>query len=768
MSPLARQLRRYYGVYTAGFLVQLGALYFLERQGMPSRWIGYVFLFFTIFLYAAIGVLSRTADISEYYVAGRQVPAIFNGIATGADWMSAASFIGLAGTLFLAGYQGLAYVLGWTGGFVLVAVLLAPYLRRFGQYTIPDFLSARYGGNSARLVGVAVTILCSFVYVVAQIYGVGLITSRFVGLQFEVGVFVGLAGILVCSFLGGMRAVTWTQVAQYMILIVAYLVPVTLLSYQNTGVPLPQIMYGQVLAEVGEVEKELFARPAEAEARELFSIRAAAFREKIERLPASLQQERDAITRRINELKNRDAQAREIVALERQQRELPSTPELAREYWLAEMTQAEARARAPQPHAQAYPGNSEAERDQARIDFIALVFCLTIGTAALPHVLTRYYTTPTVAQARESVFWSLLFIMLLYLTAPAYAVFAKFEIYTHLIDLELDKLPAWFSAWSRVGLVSSEDINSDGRLQLAELSLNPDVIVLALPEIAGMPYVISGLVAAGGLAAALSTADGLLLTIASALSHDVYYRIIRPDASTQWRLIISKSLLLVVAVLAALVAAQKPGTILYMVAWAFSLAASAFFPALVLGIFWKRANQQGAIAGMLAGVLMCIFYIVRLEVEYNIGGLGLHGLRMEPWFGIRSIAAGVWGVGVGMLVIPVVSLMTSPPSRAIQDFVESVRYPAGPVHTPDLEQRNKRYWRRNCQLTLALLLVWFLATYVASYLAGSLNTIVLFGFPLGFYMAAQGSLIIYVLLVGGYALMMRQMEKKYGIEDQSD
>lgn len=675
MSTLSQQLRRYYGWYTGGFLALIGSLAFLEQQGMPARWIGYVFLFFTIFLYAAIGVLSRTADVSEYYVAGRRVPAIFNGMATGADWMSAASFIGLAGTLYLAGYQGLAYVLGWTGGFVLVALLLAPYLRRFGQYTIPDFLGARYGGNGARLVGVAAAILCSFVYVVAQIYGVGLITSRFVGLQFEVGVFVGLAGILVCSFLGGMRAVTWTQVAQYVILIVAYVVPVAILSYQNTGVPVPQVMYGQVLAQVGEVEKELFAKPVEVEVREHFAARAATFRDKIERLPASLQEERDAITRRINELKNSDAHTRDIIALERQRRELPSTPELARERWQAEMRLAEDKAKVPKPHAQAYPGETEAERDQARINFLALVFCLTIGTAALPHVLIRYYTTPTVGQARESVFWSLLFIMLLYLTAPAYAVFAKFEIYTHLINLELDKLPAWFSAWNRVGLVSIEDINGDGRLQLAELSLNPDVIVLAMPEIAGMPYVISGLVAAGGLAAALSTADGLLLTITSALSHDVYYRIIRPDASTQWRLVISKSLLLVVAVLAATVAAQKPGTILYMVAWAFSLAASAFFPALVLGIFWKRANKQGAIAGMLAGVLICLYYIVRLEVDH-ISWLGLHGLRMEPWFGIQSIASGVWGVGLGMLVIVVVSLLTPPPSREIQDFVESVRYPA--------------------------------------------------------------------------------------------
>ncbi|MGL5632718.1 MAG: VC_2705 family sodium/solute symporter, partial [Azovibrio sp.] len=276
MSYLHRQLRFYYGWYTLGFLALIGVLAFLEYKGLSARWIGYAFLFFTIFLYAAIGILSRTADISEYYVAGRRVPAFFNGMAIGADWMSAASFIGLAGTLYLSGYQGLAYVLGWTGGFVLVGLLLAPYLRRFGQYTIPDFLGARYGGNGARLVGVVATILCSFVYVVAQIYGVGLITSRFVGLQFEVGVFVGLAGILVCSFLGGMRAVTWTQVAQYVVLIVAYVVPVAILSYQNTGVPVPQVMYGQVLSKVTALEQSLFESPAEVEARKLYGARAVA------------------------------------------------------------------------------------------------------------------------------------------------------------------------------------------------------------------------------------------------------------------------------------------------------------------------------------------------------------------------------------------------------------------------------------------------------------------------------------------------------------
>lgn len=667
-------LRRYYAYYTVGFFVFIGTLAVLEQHGMPPRWIGYSFLFLTIFLYATIGVLARTASVSEYYVAGRRVPAVFNGMATGSDWMSAASFMGLAGTLYLSGYQGLAYVMGWTGGYVLVALLLAPYLRRFGQYTIPDFLAARYGGNPARLVGVFATVLASFVYVVAQIYGVGLITSRFVGLQFEVGVFVGLAGILVCSFLGGMRAVTWTQVAQYAILIIAYLVPVTILSYQVSGIPVPQLTYGQVLQKVQALEERIFDDPAELDARDRFRERANGYRDRILALPDSLEEERHSLSLRIDDLKGSNAQMREVATLERQRRELPKSSDEARGYWESLMHQAAQRGTAPDHHLTPYPGKGEAVNDGARLNFLSLVFCLMVGTAALPHVLMRYYTTPSVREARNSVFWSLLFILALYLTAPAYAAFAKYEIYTNLIGSSMAQLPGWVNSWGKIGMVSIEDINGDGILQLAELSLNPDVILLATPEVAGLPYVISGLVAAGALAAALSTADGLLLTIASALAHDVYYKVFRPQASTQWRLVVSKSLLLVVAVLAASVASQKPATILFMVAWAFSLAGSAFFPALILGIFWRRATSAGAVSGMVVGLLVTIYYMVRVHFD-AIPWLGIQGIGMEPWLGIQSTAAGVWGVAVGFLTIIVVSLCGRPPSQETQDFVESVRYP---------------------------------------------------------------------------------------------
>jgi cation/acetate symporter len=671
LASLTR-LQRYYLLYSGGFLMFVGALAVLEQHGMPPRWIGYSFLIFTISMYAVIGIMSRTTDISEFYVAGRRVPAFFNGMAAGADWMSAASFIGLAGTLYLSGYQGLAFVLGWTGGFVLVALLLAPYLRRFGEFTIPDFLSARYGGNAIRLAAVGAAILASFVYVVAQIYGVGVITSRFVSLQFEIGVFVGLAGILVCSFLGGMRAVTWTQVAQYVILIVAYLTPVAILSWSVTGIPVPQVVYGQVLQQVQQMEDRIFDNPAEVAARHLYRERADEYARKIAQLPDSLSREREELSSRINELKASDAQVKDIVALERQRRELPQDPDQARLRWEAARSAAVERAAPPVHHAAAFPGDGADGGWAQRINFLALVFCLTVGTAALPHLLMRYYTTPSVREARESVFWSLLFILVLYLTAPAYAVFVKYEVLAHLIDIPIAKLPGWVAAWSRLGLVSYEDINRDGILQLTELVLSPDVVVLATPEIAGMPYVVSGLVAAGGLAAALSTADGLLLTITSALSHDVYYRVFRPASSTQLRLVISKSLLLVVAVLAATAAAQKPGTILSMVAWAFSLAGSAFFPALVLGVFWRRATRAGALAGMIVGLSMTAYYIFRVEAG-SLAWLGLGNWQMQPWFQIGSTAAGVFGVAAGFATIVVVSLFTEAPDREVERFLNAIR-----------------------------------------------------------------------------------------------
>ncbi|MEO5693292.1 MAG: VC_2705 family sodium/solute symporter [Usitatibacter sp.] len=663
------QLRKYYLFYTGGFLAFLISLAIAEQMGLSRRYIGYVFLFATITLYAGIGIMSRTMDAAEFYVAGRRVPAMFNGMATGADWMSAASFIGMAGTLYLSGFDGLAFVMGWTGGYVLVALFLAPYLRKFGQFTIPDFLGERYGGNIVRSIGIFAAILCSFTYVVAQIYGVGIITARLTGLEFGVGVFVGLGGILVCSFLGGMRAVTWTQVAQYIILIIAYLVPVVWLSYKFTGNPIPQIAYGQVLEKVTAREKVLTVDPKEIEVRGILKARADAGDAKLKALPGSQEADKAAAEKKVADLKAASAPAADITAAEKAVSAVKDV-ETAKATYTKEKALA-ARAAPPKPHADPYPGKDEKARDIARLNFIGIVFCMMFGTAALPHILMRYYTTPSVKQARQSVTWSLFFIFLLYFTAPALAVLAKYDVYHLLVGSSFASLPPWAANWAAVdpSLLSITDINKDGIVQLAEIVLGGDIIVLATPEIAGLPYVISGLVAAGGLAAALSTADGLLLTIANALSHDLYYKMIDPNATTSRRVTVSKVLLLAVALLAAYVTSLKPGNILFLVGAAFSLAASGFFPALVLGVFWKRANKWGAIFGMLAGLGICMYYMV---LTYPFFG----GVAANQWFNLNPISAGMIGLPVGMITIIVVSLLTAKPDERVQELVEHVRYPS--------------------------------------------------------------------------------------------
>ncbi|HSJ81256.1 MAG TPA: VC_2705 family sodium/solute symporter, partial [Thiobacillus sp.] len=459
-SQFFQQLKKYYTFYTGGFIAFVIVLAILEQMGLPARWVGYIFLAATISLYAGIGIMSRTADVSEYYVAGRRVPALFNGMATGADWMSAASFIGMAGTLYLAGFDGLAFVMGWTGGYVLVALFLAPYLRKFGQFTIPDFLGTRYGGNLPRTIGVIAAIICSFTYVVAQIYGVGIITARLTGLEFQIGVFVGLAGILVCSFLGGMRAVTWTQVAQYIILIIAYMIPVVWLSVVHTGNPVPQVAYGQVLQQVTQLENE-FNNPdtakgaAEASARAAFQAQQASFEARIAALDEAVA------------AGNGDAFVEAQRAEAGNPADFPATADALKASWKKSADGAKAKTGPVSAHAEAFSGKgaeaellrsnpdataaeiaaAQAADQQAsnikRRNFIALVLCLMVGTASLPHILMRYYTTPSVREARKSVFWSLLFIFLLYFTAPALAVLVKFEVYNNLVGLPFASLPAW-------------------------------------------------------------------------------------------------------------------------------------------------------------------------------------------------------------------------------------------------------------------------------------------------------------------------------------
>ena len=682
-----KQLNKVYAFYTGGFIAFVIVLAILEQFGLKREWIGFIFLMATIGLYAGIGIMSRTTDAAEYYVAGRRVPAVYNGMATGADWMSAASFIGMAGTLYLTGYGGLAFIMGWTGGYCLVALLLAPYLRKFGQFTIPDFLGERYGGNLPRFIGIVAAILCSFTYVVAQIYGVGIITTRLTGVAFELGIFLGLGGILVCSFLGGMRAVTWTQVAQYIILIIAYMVPVVWLAVKQTGVPVPQAIYGYQLEKVSKRGDDLRKDPKELEVVAIFKARADEFDSKLKNIPAALAADKAAAEKKVADLKANNAMASVVTAAEKELAAVPKDEAAAKEAWTkarqANLDRAKPLGGMPN-HAQVFAGDPNGDAaaqkafNESRRNFLALIFCLMVGTAALPHILMRYYTTPSVKEARDSVTWSLFFIFLLYFTAPALAVLVKYEVFNVLVGTPFDKLPAWINNWQRVdpGLLSVIDINKDGIFQLTEMKIGGDIIVLATPEIGGLPYVVSGMVAAGGLAAALSTADGLLLTIANALSHDLYYKMIDPNASTARRVTLSKILLLVVALAAAAVASQKPADILFLVSAAFSFAAASFFPALVLGIFWKRATGIAASLGMIAGLGTTFYYMVMTQ-PWMRGVFGVTSpIADNIWWGISPISAGVFGVPVGFAVMILVSLVTPAPNARIQDLVEHVRYPS--------------------------------------------------------------------------------------------
>ena len=673
---LFRRLSRYYLLFSLGFACFLVALAVLEKEGMPRVWIGYMFMFATIVLYASIGVISRTSNVAEYYVAGRRVPALYNGMATAADWISAASFISLAGGLYLHGFDGLAYIMGWTGGYVLVALLIGPYLRRFAQYTIPDFLAARYGGRHhgrpVRLLAVAATIIVSFTYVVAQIYAVGLIASRFTGVDFSVGIFLGLASILVCSFLGGMRAITWTQVAQYIIILVAFLIPAMWLSAKHSDNPVPQVAYGKLLPKLSEREAALLADSKEQEVRDIYRERAAEYQTRLDALPASWESGRSQTQHAVERVRQRNASLLDIRNAERALIAYPKNPEDAEALWTEQRDFNLARSRPLTPHAVPFPGRDAAQSDIKRNNFLALVFCLMLGTAALPHILMRSYTTPSVHDSRVSVFWTLFFILLIYLTIPALAVLVKYDIYSALVGTDFSRLPTWVSYWANVDkanpLISIADINGDGIVQLAEIAIDGDVLVLATPEIAGLPYVISGLVAAGGLAAALSTADGLLLAISNALSHDIYYKLVDPKASTQKRVTISKLLLLGVAFIAAYAASTKPGDILSLVGAAFSLAASTMFPALVLGVFWKRANRYGALAGMVVGFFVCLFYMLATNPI-------LGGNAAGQWFNIAPISAGIFGVPAGLLTLVVVSLLTAPPDGETEALIDQIRAP---------------------------------------------------------------------------------------------
>ena len=585
-------LGKVYALYTLGFLGFFIFMAIIEQMGASAETIGVGFLLFTIAIYALIGFLSRTTQVEAYYVAGREVPAIYNGMATAADWMSGASFVALAGGVYFGGYPYLAFIVGWTGGYVLVNSLMAPYLRKFGCYTVPDFIGTRYGGNFARLLAVIVLVVASFTYVTAQINATGTIAAQTLGLPFEYGVWLGLLGIFICSMLGGMRGVTWTQVAQYIVLIIAYLLPLIWMSNKLGYGIIPHFSYGEGVHRLAELEAQYGLQPA--------------------------------------------AEAIAGVSVLTTPTNAPAT-------------------------------------GMAGWKMISLAICMMAGTASLPHILMRYFTTPSVRSARRSVGWSLIFILALYLSAPALATMTKLNLLdpnlpTSIIGKPFAEVEAltWIQHWASVGMVAVADQNADGILQLNEFFMRPDIVVLATPEIAGLPYVISGLVAAGGLAAAMSTADGLLLAIANALSHDLYYKIVDPSASTAKRLVVARVLLVFIGAGAAVVASLKLTGILGAVAWAFDFACSGLFFPLVLGIWWKRANAAGAIAGMLAGFIGGSAYLYAVYA----GG-------MEPWWGIDHLRFGIIGMPLSFIAMVVVSLMTPAPSKEVQDMVDAVRIPSG-------------------------------------------------------------------------------------------
>ena len=535
-------------------------------------------------------------------------------------------------------------------------------------YTLPDFFQARFGGRWPRIIAALASMLCSFTYVVAQIYGVGLIASRLTGVQFEIGIMLGLGGVLLCSFLGGMRAVTWTQVAQYVVILLAFLIPVSWLAYKQLGNPVAAMAYASQLQKIAEMEDKLLVSPQEMEVQQRYRERAEQLESKLQDVPLALERDRSALHERLRFLRANNGDVGQIAAVSREYGNLPRNPQVAEKQWRQQLQEFRERAQplAGLPrHSQPFGGDPDGtaqERQQyndERNNFLALMFCLMLGTAGLPHLLTRYYTVPSVSAARTSVAWSLLFIGLIYLAAPALAVLIKLEVMGNLVGVRFDELPNWLAQWARVdgALLSVEDINQDGILQFGELRLGADLIVLAAPEIGGLPYVIAGLVAAGGLAAALSTADGLLLTISNALVRDLYFHNRAHKTSPEQRVILSKFVLMAVALLAAWVAGQRSSDILPIVAASFSLAASAFVPAMVMGIFWRGVTRSGAVAGMLSGLGITLYYMLshtKLVQQWMPQWLLADGL----WWGLQPVSAGVFGVLLGVTMTVLVSVVT--------------------------------------------------------------------------------------------------------------
>jgi len=542
----------------------------------------------TFALYIGIAIWSRAGSTKDFYVAGGGVSPLANGLATAADWMSAASFISMAGLISFNGYDGSVYLMGWTGGYVLLALLLAPYLRKFGKFTVPDFIGDRYYSNVARTVAVFCALLVSFTYVAGQMRGVGLVFSRFLEVNINTGVIIGMIIVLFYAVLGGMKGITYTQVAQYCVLIFAFMIPAIFISIQMTGNAIPQLGFGSTDGQGVYLLKKLDG--------------------------------------------------------------------LHRELGFAEYTIG----------------------SKSTLDVFLITAALMIGTAGLPHVIVRFFTVKRVSDARRSAGWALLFIAILYTTAPAIAVFARTNLIESVHNQEYSSLPSWFSTWEETGLLSFEDKNNDGKVQYLgnpsknELTVDRDIMVLANPEIAGLPNWVIALVAAGGLAAALSTAAGLLLVISSSVSHDLIKKMIKPDISERGELIAARLSAVVAVCVAGYFGINPPDFVAATVALAFGLAAASFFPAIVMGIFSKRINKEGTIVGMLIGILLMLFYMTKFKFGW-FGG----GTKSDWWFGISPEGFGSIAMLVNFMVTIIISSLTPAPPQDVQEMVERIRIPSG-------------------------------------------------------------------------------------------
>lgn len=556
----------------------------------------YILVGLTFALYIGIAIWSRAGSTKEFYVAGGGVSPLANGMATAADWMSAASFISMAGIIAFAGYDGSVYLMGWTGGYVLLALLLAPYLRKFGKFTVPDFIGDRYYSKTARVVAVLCALLVSFTYVAGQMRGVGLVFSRFLEVDIDTGVIIGMIIVLFYAVLGGMKGITYTQVAQYCVLIFAFMVPAIFISIQMTGNPIPQLGMGSTLNDGSGMY----------------------LLDKLDGLSAALG---------FNEYTN---------------------------------------------------------GSKSITDVFMITLALMVGTAGLPHVIVRFFTVKRVKDARKSAGWALLLIAILYTTAPAVSVFARTNMIDTVSNQDYASMPEWFKTWEKTQLITFEDKNGDGKIQYVadvkknELTVDRDIMVLANPEIADLPPWVIALVAAGGLAAALSTAAGLLLVISSSVSHDLIKKVFKPTITEKGELMAARMSAVVAVVIAGYFGINPPGFVAAVVALAFGLAAASFFPAIVLGIFYKKMNKEGAIAGMVIGISLMIFYMLKFKFGIFDGGkAAVAGLQKDWWFGISPEGFGSVAMLVNFAVSIIILQFTPPPPENVQEIVEDIRIPSG-------------------------------------------------------------------------------------------